>query len=386
MKMAGAAQERALLHLVGLIYDAATDAAKWEPALEAMVRVFGAKAGQINYVDDEIRELAFSAHFGLDERLLPKYAELMPEDPRTPVSARYPGKPLLWSRTIDPELWENSRFNRELFVPAGLGDSMTFWFRPEDGGYVAAGLIRATGAAPFDDSDAAVFGELIPHIRRAATLHRRLLLLDASRQAAFHALDAVPVGVVLVDKPDIVLFANQAAREVADRDGLIISHGRIWATDTAARGELVLAVTRAIDRARAGEILPGRAISVRRATGREPLGLMVAPLWGRHLAARTGDASRPLAAVFISDPGRPVEAPGEVLQRLFGLTPAEAGVLERIVRGATVNATARELGISLNTARSHMKSLFAKTGTNRQAELIRLVLASPAWMRVNMSE
>lgn len=66
----------------------------------------------------------------------------------------------------------------------------------------------------------------------------------------------------------------------------------------------------------------------------------------------------------------------ELLGTLFNLTPAEARVAKFIIEGRTVAEAAGELMVKENTIRIHLKSIFAKTGTHRQADLINL-LASP---------
>ncbi|OWJ57075.1 hypothetical protein BWR60_34395 [Inquilinus limosus] len=82
---------------------------------------------------------------------------------------------------------------------------------------------------------------------------------------------------------------------------------------------------------------------------------------------------RAQAAIFIVDPGQnPTPAPA-LLQELFGLTAAEAGLAVEIGRGDGIQAAADRLAISGNTARTHLARIFEKTGTGRQAELVRLL-------------
>jgi DNA-binding CsgD family transcriptional regulator len=52
----------------------------------------------------------------------------------------------------------------------------------------------------------------------------------------------------------------------------------------------------------------------------------------------------------------------------------------RLIEGDSVARAAQALGISVNTARTQLKSVFAKTGCNRQSDLIRVVLTSPAYL------
>jgi DNA-binding CsgD family transcriptional regulator len=67
------------------------------------------------------------------------------------------------------------------------------------------------------------------------------------------------------------------------------------------------------------------------------------------------------------------------LRERFGLTPAEATFAFEIIKGDGRQATADRLGITVGTARSHLSNIFDKTGTKRQAELVRLLVGSEAW-------
>jgi DNA-binding CsgD family transcriptional regulator len=66
--------------------------------------------------------------------------------------------------------------------------------------------------------------------------------------------------------------------------------------------------------------------------------------------------------------------PAAILAKTFRLTPAEAKVASVIARGASPEIAARELNISRETARNQLKSVFAKTDTHRQSELVALIL------------
>ncbi len=67
----------------------------------------------------------------------------------------------------------------------------------------------------------------------------------------------------------------------------------------------------------------------------------------------------------------------EDLRGAYGLTPAEARLASLMLKPMSLQETARHLGISQETARTHLKALFAKTRTNRQAELMIRLMATP---------
>jgi DNA-binding CsgD family transcriptional regulator len=60
--------------------------------------------------------------------------------------------------------------------------------------------------------------------------------------------------------------------------------------------------------------------------------------------------------------------------RSFSLTPAETRLAECLLEGMSLRQAAASLGVGYETARKTLKSIFEKTGTNRQAQLV-LVLA-----------
>lgn len=79
------------------------------------------------------------------------------------------------------------------------------------------------------------------------------------------------------------------------------------------------------------------------------------------------------AAVFLM-PARPLSFDEEVLSAsLLGLSPAEARLVGGLTRGLALKEAARALGISPNTARNQLASVFEKFGLNRQGDLIRHV-------------
>jgi DNA-binding CsgD family transcriptional regulator len=63
-----------------------------------------------------------------------------------------------------------------------------------------------------------------------------------------------------------------------------------------------------------------------------------------------------------------------LLKNRFGLTPAEARLVLRLMMGDSLHSAAKALGIKYETVRTHLKSIFQKTGTRRQAELVIMII------------
>ena len=77
----------------------------------------------------------------------------------------------------------------------------------------------------------------------------------------------------------------------------------------------------------------------------------------------------------------------DLLRSHFGLSPAEARLALRLVAGETLRSAAVKLGIGYETARTHLKNIFDKTGTCRQAELVGFIFtALPGSVRLGSKE
>ena len=83
------------------------------------------------------------------------------------------------------------------------------------------------------------------------------------------------------------------------------------------------------------------------------------------------------AVVLLS--AKDAQTAGNLANRSFGLTTAEARLAARLVQGLRVADAGTELGMTPSTARWHLKNIFAKTGTRRQADLLRLLSNASAF-------
>ena len=103
---------------------------------------------------------------------------------------------------------------------------------------------------------------------------------------------------------------------------------------------------------------------------RPPLQVLVAPV-GKLPIALQHSAT---AIVFINDPEKRFRPPQEVLTSLFRLTPAECRVVFLLTDGNSIREIGEMIGVKNSTLKSQLKSIYGKTNTSRQSELIRLMM------------
>ncbi|MDV7339368.1 response regulator [Terasakiella sp. A23] len=200
------------------------------------------------------------------------------------------------------------------------------------------------------------------------------------------ALNRLPMGVVIVDKDASVVFMNNAASDIfALSDGVDVGATSIFRTSKVAETKTLHSMISdaAVDLGSADEMdREGGAMTVSRPSLKRDFSLLVVPLPDdEDISSDTGNV-----AVFINDPEKHNEPPTGVLARLYGLTEAEARLLQALIVGKKLETVSEDFGVSMNTVRSHLKQVFRKTGTNRQPELVSLVMNSSALLASNPVE
>jgi DNA-binding CsgD family transcriptional regulator len=254
-------------------------------------------------------------------------------------------------------------FYNEVLVPFGFQ-----WFA---GIGFAAGsalwgvtILRAPGQGPFEEQEKRILAWLSPRLSETATLSKavgRTALLGVS-----NALHRLGHPALALDRLGFVLAANERAEDIFD-DEFCARNRRLVVRDQGAR----TAFANLIDQLRTtadGEALPAAPIVVRRSAKR-PLLIRVLPVDG---AARTPFLGARALLIF-SDPDKKSAPPSAVLSQTFRLSPAEARLASLIATGAPVALAAEQFGVSLDTIRTQLKAVYAKTGTRRQSELVALL-------------
>lgn len=354
------------------IYDAALDEGGWPAALQHMASLLGANCATVA-LDDGGRRLPAYYCVGYSPELLEAYPSYYrSRDPMLDIASRAPPHSVLTDRMVMPKaelrrLEVHNDFSRVCGI-----DSLAYAvaFRAP-GRTCLVAATRSARAGDFEQEHVRTLGLLLPHLGRAMRVHVRLEDARVRADSAAEALDRLAFGVVLVDRRAHVILANRAAEAMlAQDDGIGADASGLRAAMPAQTIALRRLVACAADRARvAGR---GGALRLDRPSLGRPLSVLVAPIGA---AAKSGwlPEPRPAAIVFVSDPEHRHRPPASHLREIYGLTAAEAAVAGSISMGQGVKDAAEALGIAPSTLRWHLQRVFEKTGTARQADLVRLV-------------
>lgn len=185
---------------------------------------------------------------------------------------------------------------------------------------------------------------------------------DASHHLT-HLIDQFPFALLVVDAHHHPIYRNTRARDLLNEQALRIDAAGRLRTGTA-RDALVAVLDQALGNGASDQLGAARLDG----PGQHPLHAWAAPLRGSH-----GDEGERLAAVAVFDSARARQYPWPVAQALYGLTRKETRLLNGLLQGQTLEDYCAANFVTANTARTHLKSIFRKTGTNRQSELVRLL-------------
>lgn len=345
--------------LIGGIYDSVLKPDLWRSVLEQICRHLDAKAASVHVVNPiEGRASLFIEH-GTDPAwtalLLSKYAGMSPIGSAVLVADL--DQPVGAFDFVDEQEFVESRFYKEWCAPQGYHDMMGAIIAKKPRSIGAVSATRLSSKGKFGVAEREFVGLIAPHVRRAVTLSGLLEQQAAERSTLAGVIDQLSTAVVLHDRSGRITRANPTAQALLGQELLVAQkNGAIVVLDDAAAAALKSALSGAI-----------REPQFIAATGQdgERYILVLMPI----------DSTADAFALFLNKPEPDLPAVGKALVAAFGLTPREVSVLLALAAGKTIDAVAEGLGIGAATARSHLNNLFAKTGTNRQVELVQKAMS-----------
>lgn len=272
---------------------------------------------------------------------------------------------------------EQTEFYRGWLKPQGLFHHSFGVLSRSDSLVMLLVLARKRMRNHFGATEATILGAVLPACAANWRLDGLLQASRAETRAVWSAMDHLNCGIVLTDPGGRVFGLNQVAREILQQqDGLSLQDGFLAAMRHPDHLRLHGALRRLSDSAADPTAISAFTIPHEEGDG----GLNVILKWIVDPRSANGPAASIIVA-FLCDPRRARIAPPDLLTTLFGLTRVEAEVALLLSDGFSVNDVADRLRTSKHTVRTYLKSIFQKTGTHRQATLVRLILMGAGAVR-----
>jgi DNA-binding CsgD family transcriptional regulator len=280
--------------------------------------------------------------------------------------------------------WLQSAVYQEYLKPLDIRHLLGADIYTRDGIECRLRVTRSHNAGAFSEADKALCRFLLPHLKRSIQLHARLDFLECERSLFAGTVNRMLLGMMSFAQDGSIIETNQEARRIlAEKDGIWLAGNTLCVDSSQESRELQRMIRSAL--ADSGAIAapdsegvdgPGvvEAMSITRPSGRAKLGVLVRAV---PLGQWSESKQRPAVVVFLRDPESNAAQPSqELVRRLFGLTRMEAQLALLLAEGLTLDEAAEKMNVRRNTARTHLRSIFCKTGVTRQTMLVRLLLNS----------
>jgi DNA-binding CsgD family transcriptional regulator len=348
--------------------EAVIDGTKWRELLESMCRAIGAEGGSLRQFPNRTVDTPYTASM---EQLTKIYFRegWNLRDTRVQTLVR---RPVRSAAFVDSAVFTydemKSLFRRDPYFNDFLGLGKLKWsawiqFRVGKHPWLM-GFQRTDVQGPFESVDMKLIQPFSQSLSEAANLsaavgHRVL-------SGVLDALSLVQWPAVALDNTGRVLGSNVSADEVFD-SSISVYNGRLKVSDELATQRLGALYTRLRLVSEASSVYCDPII-VRRLQ-KPPIVLNVLPV---PVAAKNPFLGARILLVF-RDPSAPALTKPNVLQGVFGFTSAETKLALMLGGGDSLESAAQQLHLSRETVRTQLKSLFTKTETHRQIELIALL-------------
>lgn len=360
--------------LVGNLYDTALDPSKWAGVLADLIDFVGGSAASVFAKDSVGRPLAIHQAAGdIDPHFVDSYVrEYARLDPST-MAHHFAAidRPMETVDLMPPGEFQETRFYREWVQPQEHIDFITTALEKTSSSVEMFGVFRHKRNGPLDDEARSRMRFIAPHIRRAFLVGRAVEAKASKTDVFADTLDAIASALFLVRADGTIVHANAAGTAMLDDRALLFSaSGRL----SFHRAESNRALADVLSDSDDGDPVVGAGGVALPLTARdgELHVAHVLPLasGARRRAGRSYSAT---VAIFIRKAEFAAASAPKAISRQFGLTPTELRVLLAIVDVGGVPEVSESLGIAGTTVKTHLGRVYDKTGTSRQADLVKLL-------------
>ncbi|XIA63601.1 helix-turn-helix transcriptional regulator [Bradyrhizobium sp. TZ2] len=265
----------------------------------------------------------------------------------------------------------DSRFYKEWVKPQGWVDTVTSVLDKSTTGYGVFSVFRHELDGRSDENAHRRMKLLVPHVRRAILIGQTIQLDRAAAATLADTFDSLAAGLFLFDVKGRLVRANLNGHIILSEGTMLrAAAGRLVATNPSANDTIQTALVCA----KMGGANFAADVVALPLTGTDGQHYVahILPLTSRT-RQKTGAGHAATTAMFVCKAQVETPAVPEIIAKLYRLTPSELRVLLALFDAGGVSEIADVLGISEATTRTHLHRVFAKTGTKRQADLVKLV-------------
>ncbi len=374
--------ERRIFGIIGSLYDIAqqTSSEPWVGAYSEMADLFSSGYGGLTAFDR--RAETFSVIEGTTpseflEEYFNEYQHISPLRPK--IAAIQAGERFNRQEMIGDGDFRKLPIYQEFYKRGEIFHLEYRVFLHHEDSHAGISFSRPDGRNNFSENERRAMTYLMPHLARAFKLHFNLLDVQRHNRVIAEAFDHIPQGVIVINRSKKLVFANARGSDFLNRSDAIKLDASGAISSVVPNRAFDRLIVNMFDRSAFPADRFGGVAAIERGPGRRSLEVLIAPF--SHDDFR-GEGTDELAIIFVTDPEATVIDVSELLMQMYGLTRTEANLAAKLVEGLSFAEACDVMSITQNTGRTHLKRIFSKTGTNRQAALVKLILGGSVNFRL----
>ncbi len=368
------------------IYDTITDSHAWQTLYAELAAHIDAESIHLIAFDKKHNALSFSDGFNLPpDRELGYIRRYHHIDPRLALLRTQPVlKWLHCHEHFDEAFVRNNRFFQEFLLPGDRRYASCCKLVDDETVAVFFGCLRTVEQGPLDAGSVALLERLTPHLARATRLQVQRFVFSTDALVGHSLVNRWRQPVMLVTTEGRVLRLNDAAQRLLQTPSMVrVRRHRVTLPqpfqqrflEDCAQTEARLRAADAGMHADAGRYRVMRISDASSPVAEDTLYAFYNLIVPGEVSAVFGPRAIVMLIFYHPPSAPPVDE--DLLAAAFDLTPAECRVAHFLAEGMSPKEIAARIGVQHDTVRKQLQSIYHKTSTNRQPDLIRLLLHLP---------
>lgn len=374
--------------LLGLAYEAVETPERWKALYQDLQESLDVMSVHILAIDKQLGTLSYS-----DGANMPVQGELAYMQHYRHIDPRWPlilGKGVgEWTHCheeLDEDVVATHPFYQEFLIPYDRRYMTATKLVDSAEATVVFASLSSERQGPIADGAVAFLDRLMPHLRRAFRISIQNFVYSTQTLVGHMLVNKLRQPVILMSTTGEVMHSNEAAQELLRSTRVVqVQEGRLKLPMGQGEGllrrcaELEQTLKTAAAQGEPGETRTApsefRSLVITQDGSDETVYAFFTVLTPQGAMGTFG--LRPVVMLLFYHPGSAPAIDSSLLYAVFGLTPAECRIASLLAEGLSLKQIAQAQGTQHETVRKQLRSIYQKTATNRQPELIRLLLHLP---------
>jgi DNA-binding CsgD family transcriptional regulator len=363
--------------MIAALYAAAAELVPSSRPLELLAELTRSDKAFVGHYNLGQSRGSILATFNIEPHFVETYKELYAsQNPWLARASYFQAEGLVWrgSEIVDPARLRETEFYKLFLYGQAIGPTAHLVIRVRGADVIHVMLTRRSLTEDYDAASLDVCRLYAGHARHASEIADAGAVSRFVQDGIDTAVDDMAIGVAIVEPPATILHMNATFSSLVlgvqpaarFQNSLPPRFSRLSRPAGEAR------LPRPLADALSSRVVPSFCnLDVAADEAARPISIAIRPV---RLPAGFGGASRSGFALIARTADAPFEVDEAPLRAAYLLTAAEARVCSALISGENVHVLSERLGISPQTARTHLKRIYDKTATTRQAELLRLLM------------